>query len=738
MKLKKSILGVFISALCSINLCMSGMTSIMPEAANIVPGYDNVDNYVADSIIKGYVSIETGESTLDSAFSDLSGDYYYTYENISEALMEDEGLLKASSFWNLATGVLDGDLSKVSQQQTYEIFLADYLTYDSSAASENGTNYEALIDKTVKYETKVLKELVKAGIASTEKDVIKLIESSDSLDNEKIVSAMADLDYEKQLSGYTGVLDDIKKVAQTAADYYEALCKALALKEVNQDRVDFLLSMKEYAADNDDFCNAVDNIVDTIEGSYAEITLELTAETMADYSVKTVWGSIKNEIPGMSAIELAADGLDLIFNSDERASNNMRLLMQYTAGQYAKQVIIYKRSGYLSDPTQYNAQLFNSSYRNYLLYQEYTSDWAKKYVNALIADKSDKETLSEGLESNITACHSKTELIDKFESNYLSYTKPEEDPYEKVEFNGHYYAVLNESMTWLDAKAYCEQLGGHLATITSQSEQDFIESIIKDSEMNTFWFGLSDDNYNHYWVTEEAFEWNNNINDADVLEGQYVYQIEKNSGAWNDHDHMIRNDGWDYSYTGFICEWDEYTPYIEGDTNKDDVLNVRDCAYIVSKLAKGDVSEFTLRSDFNGDSKVNVRDAASIASYLTLNFDMIDAYKLSKKYTGTYVATQGLTALDFSIFYCDKMGNVEAEFSFYAHKDNPGVPSGNYKMNGKVIAVYDNGTIQIAFEGTEWLQKPSTYLILDFTANIDSNCINITSDDYQMKLKATE
>ena len=48
-----------------------------------------------------------------------------------------------------------------------------------------------------------------------------------------------------------------------------------------------------------------------------------------------------------------------------------------------------------------------------------------------------------------------------------------------------------------------------------------------------------------------------------------------------------------------------------GDANEDGVLNVRDCAYIASKLAKGE--KLSDIADYNKDGKVNVRDAAAIA-----------------------------------------------------------------------------------------------------------------------------
>lgn len=57
-------------------------------------------------------------------------------------------------------------------------------------------------------------------------------------------------------------------------------------------------------------------------------------------------------------------------------------------------------------------------------------------------------------------------------------------------------------------------------------------------------------------------------------------------------------------------------PSISGDANGDGKLNVRDCAFIASALAKGQGSTLPLAADFNEDGKTNVRDAAAIASYL--------------------------------------------------------------------------------------------------------------------------
>ena len=51
-----------------------------------------------------------------------------------------------------------------------------------------------------------------------------------------------------------------------------------------------------------------------------------------------------------------------------------------------------------------------------------------------------------------------------------------------VDFNGHRYERIEEGMTWKQAKKYCEDRGGHLATITSSAEQEAIMQLVKNGE----------------------------------------------------------------------------------------------------------------------------------------------------------------------------------------------------------------------------------------------------------------
>lgn len=109
--------------------------------------------------------------------------------------------------------------------------------------------------------------------------------------------------------------------------------------------------------------------------------------------------------------------------------------------------------------------------------------------------------------------------------------------------------------------------------------------------------------------------------------------------------------------------------------------------------------------------------------------------ELVNTYSGTYVATQGLTALDLSVFGTDDDGDIQALFSFHEDPANPGVPTGSYLMEGTVKESDKKDIIEVVFTGSEWEKHPETYHIIDFTAYFDVKKGTVTGDSYEFDLK---
>ena len=124
-----------------------------------------------------------------------------------------------------------------------------------------------------------------------------------------------------------------------------------------------------------------------------------------------------------------------------------------------------------------------------------------------------------------------------------------------IEYNDHYYIVIDISMSWKEAKAYCESLGGHLITITSKEEDDFAFGIINELFVGDCWLGATDEKVEGTWewVTGEKFEYTNwdSCQPDNDYDGTEDYLGSYYGSAWND----FRNDDLDVE-KWFICEWD--------------------------------------------------------------------------------------------------------------------------------------------------------------------------------------
>lgn len=103
--------------------------------------------------------------------------------------------------------------------------------------------------------------------------------------------------------------------------------------------------------------------------------------------------------------------------------------------------------------------------------------------------------------------------------------------------NGHLYELVDETTTWTEANAEAKAAGGHLVTVTSPAENEFVAALARPK---TIWIGLTDvvTENDFRWVTCEPFlysNWSpgepNNSPDEDYV---YMHQDATLYGRWND------------------------------------------------------------------------------------------------------------------------------------------------------------------------------------------------------------
>ncbi|MBD3221929.1 hypothetical protein GF314_11875 [bacterium] len=133
--------------------------------------------------------------------------------------------------------------------------------------------------------------------------------------------------------------------------------------------------------------------------------------------------------------------------------------------------------------------------------------------------------------------------------------------------NGHHYEVIETAVSWHEAEALAEARTwdgkqGHLCTITSQEENDFVFWEVVGGNQQTPlgdpWLGgyqnspNSPPDENWHWVTDEPWDWTNwddgEPNDYDEPYAELFLNFQLwGDGFWNDHHGL--------NYKTFVVEY---------------------------------------------------------------------------------------------------------------------------------------------------------------------------------------
>ena len=137
-----------------------------------------------------------------------------------------------------------------------------------------------------------------------------------------------------------------------------------------------------------------------------------------------------------------------------------------------------------------------------------------------------------------------------------------------IEYNGHAYAIFNFKTLGLGSfdacEEYCENMGGHLAVINSQDENDRLYQLVTDSGLTLAFFGYTDEKSEGNWQWVDGSDnkytnWckikgktqpnNGAANKGYERENYAEFYKETANGMWNDAIFGMN------TYR-FICEWE--------------------------------------------------------------------------------------------------------------------------------------------------------------------------------------
>ena len=149
-----------------------------------------------------------------------------------------------------------------------------------------------------------------------------------------------------------------------------------------------------------------------------------------------------------------------------------------------------------------------------------------------------------------------THVVEQLEHNFIFKEETGLDACEHcgaARYEGRIYKIFDTQISWFDAQAYCESVGGHLVTITSAEEQTFVETYMSVNNFSAdIWIGAYNDGSGvWHWTTDEIFEFTNwETNRPDCYNGNewFVQLNNRYFGQWNDLPPT--------SSIAFYCEWE--------------------------------------------------------------------------------------------------------------------------------------------------------------------------------------
>ena len=126
----------------------------------------------------------------------------------------------------------------------------------------------------------------------------------------------------------------------------------------------------------------------------------------------------------------------------------------------------------------------------------------------------------------------------------------------RVTFQGHHYEVFRHKRTWDESRRLCEAMSGHLVTINSESEQEFVLALLQQHPHLPFsscWLGGTDrQTPGHWqWITGEELTLTHHLE----LDGgnEHWLALRLDTGKWDDYS----QNGESFGEQWFICEWEQ-------------------------------------------------------------------------------------------------------------------------------------------------------------------------------------
>lgn len=230
----------------------------------------------------------------------------------------------------------------------------------------------------------------------------------------------------------------------------------------------------------------------------------------------------------------------------------------------------------------------------------------------------------------------------------------------EASLNNHRYMIYDDAVTWAQAEVKAEELGGTLATISSQEEQSLIETIIGAGQRARYFLGGTDEGQEgtFRWVTGEPFglaKWA--PGNPDNWSGNENYLQITREGYWNDVSAS-------YNAGGYIIEVDANKLQISSFKTSDDSGSYTNRNISLTAAISGGVAPVQYKFYYKfGDTSTVIQDysqsdTASFKPVAAGTYTLYVDVKDSEGRTATKNITDYIVQKNIGITYQTQIQNI--------------------------------------------------------------------------------
>ena len=379
-----------------------------PETIEGLPEFTTHDLWLAKALIGDY---EASPFNTVKDFNDP------VYRVLAEALGENKYLTTVSEIWSNLFNPEYRNQFLNEPQYLYRIILLDFLNYENAES----VNW-------------------KLGCQAT--GILAEIENCFAEDGILDIAGMNSEEFSDYLMRYvhegkyldTGILNQIADGVENGQKLFDAITTYSALKNVKKDRIYFLEEARAFAAYNDLFASAADDILSMIDQPI-EYVQDASKQYLWDRFCDDCLHALETKFPFLAVVNGWTKVLDGMFNTNDIASNNLKLSMINTLDYTINSSMLNSVLRFKEDETEENAQRFLACFEGYLRYRKYALEYSKTWItdcqsggllldgfNHLFFSESieDAESLITYTNAQIAHCDSMLRVIDQYAKLYYS------------------------------------------------------------------------------------------------------------------------------------------------------------------------------------------------------------------------------------------------------------------------------------------------------------------------------